>query len=101
MSRIIVDEYPKKACECPIARYEPINSFHGRFLCNRDSYSCVIDEENIEFNYDEFVEEYKKDRQAYCRDHCPHLVDFKRIFENYIGEYDTQKYTDKESYYNW
>ena len=109
MSRIIVDEYPSEAKDCPMAKLSYLSDGAERCICKCSNGLCCISESRFEWQsededvdaYNELVEEYGYSRQAFCRDHCPYLVGFKSIFEDYIGEYDTQKYTDKESYYNW
>lgn len=91
MSRIIVDEYPSEAKDCPLAKYKQIEGaygFYDRYKCKCSGELCCISDSIFDYDtidgnikaYTELVEEYGYNKQAYCKDYCPFLQDFNSIF---------------------
>lgn len=94
MQHIIVDNYPSKADDCPLAELELVENEYGLFerhKCKCSGELCVISEtrfkgfspdEDVDA-YTELVEEYGYDRQAFCRDYCPYLLDMASILREF------------------
>ena len=89
MSRIIVDEYPSKAKDCPFAELSYLSDSIERCTCKCSNELCCISESRFEWHcededldaYNELVEEYGYNRQAFCRDYCPYLISFKEMLD--------------------
>jgi hypothetical protein len=90
MQRIIVDDYPSEAKDCPLAKLEVVDGGFGVFKshnCKCSGKLCVISESRFDYfspdynvdAYTELAEEYGYDRQAFCKDYCPYLLDMVSI----------------------
>jgi hypothetical protein len=94
MQRIIVDDYPSEAKDCPLAELELVENEYGLFerhKCKCSGGLCVISETRFDdfspdYNVDSYIElaeEYGYDRQSYCRDYCPYLLDMVSILREF------------------